>query len=305
VGFSVGRQPLLFQEGLLIDDTVDGIGLTRNTLQPTHTSNFRATLFWAWNEIGRSLAGGGNPEDGEAQMLALLTSTDTRRSTIDADLVYVVSDPRQVGAAPGAGPPPMAGPPPLIGGDMVAGGISFVQRIGKASTAFRALGSLAVDDTLATADGVLLFGELSWTPAHTHDHLYVNGFAAVDRFVSAARGPSSGGPLGRAGINFAAVGIGRYGAALSSEARDVVGGAVGYQRFFDETRRQLIVELGARVGTDETVADAVAATARYQTALGRRFVAVVDGFAGLRESPVPGAGDEELFGGRLELVLKF
>jgi len=298
IGFSVGRQPLLFQEGLLINDSIDGIGVTRNTLQPQGTSNLRATLFWGWNEVGRSVASGGNREDDDAQLYGLLTSTDLRRSTVDADLVWVHSKVRGGGG----------GPETATGGDLVAGGVSFVQRIGKTSTAFRLLGSYALDDTTDTADGLFLFSEASWSPPYGYDHLYVNGFWAVDEFVSAARGPASGGPLGRAGINFAAVGLGRYGAALSSRARDVAGGAVGYQRFFDHTRKQLLIELGARVGTADEVSSSVATTVRYQAALGRRFVVVVDGFIGRREAPTAGngaGGDETISGSRVELVLKF
>ena len=300
IGFSIGRQPLLFQEGLLINDSIDGIGVTRNTLQPHGTSNFRATLFWGWNEIDRSTTAGtaDNREDDGAQLYGLLTSTDLRRSTVDADLVWVRSAVRDGNR----------GPETATGGDLAAGGISFVQRIGKAATSFRVLGSYALDDTTDTADGLLLFSEASWSPPHGHDHLYVNGFWAMDEFVSAARGPATGGPLGRAGINFAAVGLGRYGAALSSRARDVAGGAVGYQRFFDHTRKQLLVELGARVGTADEVSDAVATTVRYQAALGRRFVVVVDGFVGRRETPASadvGSGDQTISGSRVELVVKF
>jgi hypothetical protein len=299
VGFSVGRQPLLFQEGLLIDDSIDGLGITRNTLQPRGTSNLRATLFWGWNEVGRGTTGAaaGNREDGDAHLFGLLTSTDVRWSTIDADLVWVRSEVRGDEADPAA----------AEGGDLLAGGVSFVQRIGKAATAFRVLGSRALDHTAETADGVLLFGESSWAPPGGHDHLYVNAFWALDEFVSAARGPAAGGPLGRAGISFAAVGLGRYGAALSSRARNVAGGAVGYQRFFDHTRKQLLVELGARVGTADEVADSVAATVRWQAALGRRYVVVLDGFAGVRDTPeaAGGSGSETLSGARVELVLKF
>jgi hypothetical protein len=283
IGFSVGRQPLLFQEGLLIDDSIDGIGLTRNTLQPKNTSNFRSTFFWGWNEVGRS-NGVANPEDDSAQLFGLLTSTDVRLSTVDADLVYVSSD----------------------AGDLLAGGISAVQRLGKASTSFRLLVSSALgDETALATDGVLLFSEISWTPQHSHDLVYLNSFWAFDEFSSAARGPSAGGPLGRAGINFAAVGLGSQGAALSARARDVAGAAIGYQRFFAGTRRQLIVELAGRVGTADAVADSYAATARYQAAFGRRFVFVVDGFLGSRQAVAPGARDQNLSGGRVELVLKF
>lgn len=298
IGFSVGRQPLLFQEGLLINDSIDGIGLTRNTLQPHGTSNFRATLFWGWNEIGRNATTGSgiaNREDGGAQLYGLLTSTDLLRSTVDADLVWVRSKVRG-----GDG-----GPETATGGDLAAGGISFVQRIGKAATSFRVLGSYALDDTAETADGLLLFSEASWSPPYGHDHLYVNGFWAMDEFVSAARGPATGGPLGRAGINFAAVGLGRYGAALSSRARDVAGGALGYQRFFDHTRKQLLVELGARIGTADEVSDSVATTVRYQAALGRRFVVVVDGFVGRRQAAAADGDDQTISGSRVELVVKF
>ncbi|MFQ5349270.1 MAG: hypothetical protein ACE5EG_02375 [Thermoanaerobaculia bacterium] len=292
VGFSIGRQPLLFQDGILIQDSIDGIGLTRNTLLPQGTSNFRATLFVGTNEVHRA-----NVEDRDAEMFALLTSTDVRRSTVDADLVYVRGGETT--------------------GDLVAGGVSFVQRIGTRNTTFRLLGSHAVDQETAQApDGALFFGELSWTPHYTDDLIYFTGFVAVDEFSSAARGPASGGPLGRAGINFAAVGLGSYGAPLSSRARDVAGGAFGYQRFYGPAkRRQLLAEVGLRVGTADDVSDSVAATVRYQMAVGRRLVLVWDGFAARRQGDlvlVPGqspalqrAPDVDLYGGRFELVVKF
>ena len=286
VGFSIGRQPLLFQEGMLIEDSIDGVGLTRNTLLPKGTSNFRATLFVGVNEIHRA-----NVEDRDAEMVALLTSTDVRRSTIDADLVYVSGGQIDEGQA---------------GGDLIAGGISAVQRIGTRNTSLRLLASHALDEeTFQATDGALLFGELSWTPHYTDDLIYFTAFVAVDEFSSAARGPATGGPLGRAGINFAAVGLGSFGAPLSSRARDVAGGAFGYQKFYGATkRRQLLAEVGLRVGTTADVADSAAAALRYQMALGRRMVLVWDGFVGQRDGGAF-AGGETLYGGRFELVVKF
>jgi hypothetical protein len=292
VGFSIGRQPLSFQDGMLIQDSIDGIGLTRNTLLPEGTSNFRATLFVGTGGIHRA-----NVEDRDAEMVALLTSTDFRRSTVDADLFYVSGS--------------------EASGDLLTGGISAVQRIGTRNTTFRLLGSYAVDrETAFATEGALLFGELSWTPHYTDDLVYFTGFVALDEFSSAARGPASGGPLGRAGINFAAVGLGSYGAPLSSRARDVAGGAFGYQKFWGAAkRRQLLAEVGLRVGTASEVADSFAGTLRYQMAVGRRLVLVWDGFVGQRQGGLlasPGGGaalgrapDETLYGGRFELVVKF
>ncbi|MCB1052117.1 MAG: hypothetical protein KDC71_16070, partial [Acidobacteria bacterium] len=56
-GFALGRQNLFFQEGLLVDDVVDGIGITRNSLQPKGTSNLRLTFFYGWGNIDRPASG--------------------------------------------------------------------------------------------------------------------------------------------------------------------------------------------------------------------------------------------------------
>ncbi|MEO1369805.1 MAG: hypothetical protein AAFX50_21695, partial [Acidobacteriota bacterium] len=134
-GFSVGRQDLLFQEGLLINDVIDGVGITRNTLLPGNTSNVRYTFFYGWNNIDTSF---GNERD--ADLFALLTSVDVPWSTIDADLAYLSADDAS--------------------GDMVAGGVSFVQRLGSTNSSFRVLASQAVDEETAfSTDGVLLFSE--------------------------------------------------------------------------------------------------------------------------------------------------
>ena len=278
VGFSVGRQPMFFQEGMLINDTLDGIGFTRNTLLPRNTSNFRTTIFYAWDNINVN-----NAERRSANLWAILTSTDFRRSTVDADVAYVQNHDGE--------------------DDLVAGGVSAVQRLGKTSSAFRVLGSMATDEeTSRSTDGVLLFSEMSWIPHYTYDHIYLTTFWAIDEYTPAARGvgPASSGPLGRAGINFAAAGIGSFGAPLSGRAREVAGGAVGYQKFFDSTRKQLLLEAGFRIGTASDVENAYAATARYQAAIGQHLVVVVDGFFGYREF-----SDETPYGGRLELVVKF
>ena len=279
-GFAVGRQPLLFQEGMLIDDSIDGIGITRNTLLPKNTSNFRATLYVGAENVHRS-----NVEDDEAELFGLLTSTDFRASTVDVDLAYVTGSD--------------------LTGDLAAVGVSAVQRLGKINTSFRLLASSALDqETAFSTDGVLLFSEVSWTPHYTHDLFYFTTFAALDEFSSAARGPATGGPLGRAGINFAAVGLGSFGAPLSSRARDVAGGAVGYQKFIGpQNRRQMLTELGVRTGLAGGVDDSAAVTIRYQAAAGRRVVLGVSGFGARVESAA--GGDDSRFGGRFEVTFKF
>ncbi|MDJ0841584.1 MAG: hypothetical protein QNK37_34065 [Acidobacteriota bacterium] len=267
IGFALGRQPLSFQEGMLINDTVDGLGLTRNSLLPGGTSNLRMTLFYAWNELN---------VDDDGQLFGFFTSADLRRSTLDVDAAWVDFDD--------------------TADDFGVVGVSAVQRIGAMATSFRVLGSFGEDINR----GYVFLAELARTPHGTHNHAYATAFAAVDNFTSASRGPASGGPLGRAGINFAGVGLGNYGAPLSGTASDVAGGAIGYQMFFNNNRRQLLVELGGRIGLENAVTDQFALTARYQIAMGRHLVWVFDTFLADREE-----SEDAMLGGRLELLVKF
>ena len=143
------------------------------------------------------------------------------------------------------------------------------------------------------------FGEISWTPPHTENLVYINSFWGIEEFASAARGPDAGGPLGRTGILFAAVGLGQYGAALGNRADDSVGAALGYQMFFDHTRKQLILEAGGRSSTDGEDEDIFAFGARYQQAMGQHTILQFDVFGGLPEE-----GDNT-WGARMELQFKF
>ena len=282
VGFSVGRQPIFFQEGILINDTMDGIGLTWNSLQPNKTSNFRSTFFYAWNNVDRN-----NLNLDSGNLFALFNAIDFPKSTVEIDVAHSTG---QNGF-----------------GDLTAVGISAVQRFGKVNTSFRVLASSLDENTNIslvpaefTGEGVLLFSEISWTPARTHDHAYVTTFWAFDTFNSIASGPANGGPLGRAGINFAGVGLGNYGSPLTAVASNVAGGAFGYQSFSHDTRRQLIVELGGRVGTEDFISDEAGLTIRYQVALARRFAVVIDGSV----SYVEGFDDDTFYGGRVELQVQ-
>ncbi len=276
-GFAVGRQPLFFQEGMLINDTIDAVGITRDTLLLPGGPDLRITALYGWDNIDRD----NNREDGSTHLFGVFTESDVRSSTIDVDAVYIYDN---AGRTSG-----------------LYWGASAVQRIGHLNTAFRMLGSYALDDkTPEISDGHLLFGEVSWTPPHTHDLAYINGFWGIDEFSSAARGPDTGGPLGRTGILFAAVGLGRYGAALGNRADDAVGAGVGYQMFLDKkNRRQLIFELGGRTSTTDDDEGRIAVGGRYQQAIGQHKILRFDLFGALPEE-----GDES-WGARVELQIKF
>ena len=285
VGFSIGRQPMSFQQGLLInEDCIDALTVTRNTLSGNGNLNLRTTAVYAWNAINRHSPSNGNINDDDAQMVGLFTESDFRESTVNADAAFVWSDNGT--------------------DDLVAVALSGIRRIsGFHNTYNSSLHVLASFPTNAESvfarQGELLFSQFSWTLHQTHDLVYLNGFWLIDQFTSAARGTLANGPLGQTGLLFSAAGLGRYGAPLGNRAGNVAGGSLGYQMFFDHTKQQIVLEIGGHQDTDGTNRSVVASGVRYQKALDQHWLAVIDGFVSKRE------GNDVAQGGRIELQMKF
>ncbi|MBI1902584.1 MAG: hypothetical protein HYS13_15895 [Planctomycetia bacterium] len=311
-GFSVGRIPIIAQQGLLInEDKVDavtvtrntlsgygnlarvstadkdsGVTVTRNTLSGYGNLNLRMTGVFAWDQIHRnSVTGRPNTRDHSSHMVALLTESDFYVATVNLDAVYVYSDGDT--------------------GDMFVFAASAIRRHylfhNTYNTSLHVLTSIPTRDTTPFADqGELFFAQTSWTPHRTEDLIYLNGFWAVDQFTSPARGTLAGGPLGQTGIIFAAPGLGRAGAPIGNSTNDVAGASLGYQLFFDETRRQVIWEFGGSKETNgPTNRGAVATALRYQRAYGQHSILILDGFVGKPE------GMDVVSGSRAELLIKF
>lgn len=284
--FSVGRQPLRFQEGLLINESaIDMVGLSKINLRLAELVNTRITGVYGWGDVDRL-----NRGDNSAKLFGLFTETDTRNQTIELDAIAVTADSSR--------------------GDGIYAGLGSTRRIGHYANTIRVLGSYPLgDETPFNQKGLLIHNQLGWTPpGHAHNWVYLNLFGTVGKFRSAARSPAAGGPLGQTGVLFAAVGLGRFGAALNNRADDAVGGSVGYQMFFDNHRKQLLLEGGGRYTYDKTGAlgarDAAALGARYQMALGRRFVLELSGFGSYTLSPLPSDVSAFDVGGRVEVTVK-
>ena len=277
-GFAVGRQPIFFQEGMMFNDTIDSIGITRDTVViPGASVDTRITALFGWDEVHRN----DNNEDDDAFVIGLFTETDFRPTTTSFDIAYVFSDDDD-------------------GGDGLFIGASATQRIGHWNTAVRGNLSVATgDESDAVSTGGLLFAETSRTLPYSDDVVYLNAFWGIDDFASAARDELAGGPLGRVGLLFAAVGLGAYGAPLSNQAQDVVGGSLGHQWFFNDHRTQVVLEAGGRIGTDSDVDHAVAVGGRVQQAVGARTLLRLDAFASAQENQDKGVG------ARAEVMLRF
>jgi hypothetical protein len=291
IGFSVGRQPIRFQEGLLVNDSVDAIGVTRNNLKTRRAVNYLVTFLYGWSDINRNTESTNvltrNAEADSARLIGLFNEVDLRASTVNLDIVYVSGGKFRGTDVNGV-------PAEVPGGDGVYLGVSLVQRLRTVNTAFRILKSVSVgqetpeDNVLAignpASDGWLALAELSWTPHRTNNLFYSTAFYAENSYRAAALNPDVQGPLERAGILFAGSPVGDP-AAISPVANESAGGAFGYQLFSSDSRRQVLIEFAARLSTQDcpdadSVCDphTVAAGVRYQRAIGRHGVFLVDGY---------------------------
>jgi hypothetical protein len=281
-GFSAGKQPLLMQDGLLLNDIIDSVGVVRNSLHTPWTSGLRLNLFWGWGGINRG--SGDNQKDKSARLYAGEAFADFFWGSIDLDAAYITAKERTGDGFYG-------------GAGMVTRGAVFGEMV---NWTLRVVGSKAIHhETAVDGSGALIFSEVGHTLASTLDYVYLNSFVAPGRFTSAARGPDKGGPLGRMGILFEAFELGRYGAALGSNAHDDAGAALGYQRFFSAFRRQIVIEFGGREAIAGGPRGALALGGKFQQAIGSHFLVELDSFAAAQRNLPPS------YGGRGEFVVKF
>jgi hypothetical protein len=287
-GFSVGRQPLTLQDGILANDnSVDMLTVTRNSILIPGGSTLRLSGLFSWGKIDRPFYTGPsvpNPQDRGALLFGLDAAADFPINTVEGDLLYESSS---------------------TYGNQFLAGIGTIQRIGKVNTTFRANTSVAIDaQNQKATSGTVLSAHLSYTLPGSEDLIYADGFWGIGRFNSAARDASAGGPLGGIGILTAAPAIGSFGAPLSNQADHAAGGAIGYQMFFGVLRRkQLIVEVGGREPTQSPGSVRQRAAGgigvRYQQAFGRRCILVLDTFGVARDQSAASTG------GRVEWLVKF
>ncbi len=278
IGFAIGKQPIFFQEGIMFNDTIDAVAITRDTIMFRDLSvDTRITGLIGFSDIDRD----DNLEDDNATVFGVFTETDFPKTTTNFDAAYVLSTGDE-------------------NGDGLYFGASATQRFGLWNTSFRANASFALEDeTEAVSTGGLLFAEISTTPIGTDDVAYGNFFWGIEEYASVARDELTGGPLGRVGLLFASVALGNYLAPLSNRADNVVGGSIGYQKFWNDSRTQVVLEVGGRKATATGTDDAAAIGARFQQRIGNRWIFQMDGFARWVEGP------DEGFGIRSELQTLF
>jgi hypothetical protein len=269
-GFTIGRQPIVFQEGILIADTIDAVGFVRNNLVFPNTSNLRISGMWAWNRLDRNDRARGV----KANMYGLFGFVDANISSYNLDAILVDDNGN---------------------GDGFYLGASSIQRLrgwGGISTAFRINSSFALEDEIGgnvIGDGTLVTAEISSLVAGSDDIVYFNTFAGIDNYTQAGREQILGGPLANTGILFASPNLSTHGAEINPFTDDVVGFAMGYQAFYDHHRRNLILEIASRKAT-KGESDALGLGFQLQQAVGRRIQLQLESFYTFQENQNDASG---------------
>ncbi len=259
LGFSIGRQALTFQNAIMINETVDAVGLVRNNIRFAGISGMRSTAIYSWNELNR----GDARLNRQAEMFGFFNSIDTPKHTFNMDMIYIADG--------------------LRDGDSFNIGASAIQRLGHYNTTFRVNSSFAEGTSTAKAgSGTMLSSEVSWTPYRSDDIIYVNSFVVDGNYTQAGREPIVGGALSGMGILFAGPGVGNFGAELNNFTNNVAGLAIGYEAFWSDDpsthnhRKSLTLEIAGRKDLDGSGFDDVAFGFEFRTRLAQRIQFQVD-----------------------------
>lgn len=299
-GFTVGRQPLIFQDGILLNDTQDTVGIVRNNIRLPGVSNWRSSFNYAWNSVSRGATGinNGGEAEGDLQQFGWFNSFDTEFKTWNVDLIYTLDD--DDGSE-------------VEDGDSLHAGISIAERIGRYSLTWRANGSYAIEEESdLVTNGALLSTELSWTPHRSDDTVWINPFVSLGNFTQAGReNVDGGGPLAALGILFASPNLGAFGSELDNKANDNFGGAIGYQAFWNDHWTNLGLEIAGfkDLGLEDELQQGfewqVGVGFQAQQKVTQQSLVQIEGFYALQEGEGDIEVDSDAYGGRLEFLYQF
>lgn len=284
--FTVGLVPLLYQNGIWMEDAVTGaaFALPARHSNLLNWSNYDATFFAVFDQLNSPAFG---TDENAAQAFGTAWFIEAYGGYIESGYAYVRD--RNVDAL-----------------SYHNATISFTRRyFDRISNSVRVIVNAGQDlpDQDRTADGVLLLFENSWI---TDDPLrfvpYANFFVGFDRPQSVARAGVSGGILRNTGINFDTDGLNGF-ATLDPTGSDTAGGSIGVDLIGQQLDRQWLVEAtyltphgskNPRVPDDQ-----FGLGTRYQFPISHRTLIRMDALYGWRR------GIEDVYGTRIEYRWKF
>ncbi len=292
--FALGLMPLLFQNGIWVEDAFTGFAATAPALnsRALDISNMDFTIFAGFDKVTTAavLDNDGLVADHQVNLFGVT-------GFVEAGEVYYEFGYGYVDADDG-----------LRDQSYHNVTVAFSRRYaGLLSNSIRLIGNFGQDRQVngrRNANGLLILVENSLiTNLPTTLVPYFNMFFGFDKPQSLARAGGAGGVLKNTGINFETDGLTNF-PKLDDTANDTFGGALGVSYLFN-LDQQLVVE-GATVQTNSRSnavrvarGDEYALGVRYQLPLTKAWIVRADAMYGWRTA------DENLGGARLAIRRKF
>ena len=291
--FAIGFMPLLFQNGIWLDDAFVGAAFAIPAMNsPKYDiSNMDISFFTGFDKVTTAALknGAGQIEDSKGNVFGVNAFVETRQGYLEAGYGFI--DDKRNGNI-------------LSGFDHHSLTAAWTKRYrGKLSNSIRGIwtfGQTPNGGNTQTADGFVILIENSLITSKPSTLIpYGNFYVGVDRPQPLVRG--NDGLLKNTGIVFETDGLTGF-PKLDSSAQDVFGGAIGIQYLFDLSRQAVfevatVQPFGGQSAT--IVGDQYGLSARYQHNLNDRWLIRTDAMIGILNNA------ENISGIRLELRRKF
>jgi hypothetical protein len=292
---SFGLMPLLFQNGVWIEDAFTGVAFAIPALNSPSLdiSNMDFSFFAGFDKVSNPgiVDNDGAVADHNVNIYGAATFIEAREGYLEAGLAHLDGE---------AGLDDQS-----FSSATLAFSKRYWARLSNSTRVVYTFGQDRDNNAQQTADGVIFLIENSlitskpstWVP-------YMNFFAGFDRPQSAARAGGAGGILKNTGINFETDGLTGF-PKLDDTGHNTFGGALGMEYLF-ALNRQLVVEAAAFQVIDgenepgrAARGDEYALGLRYQFPLNEAWIFRSDVMHGWRME------DENLAGLRFEIRRKF
>jgi hypothetical protein len=287
--FSVGLMPLVFQNGIWMEDAFTGaaFSIPAKNSAALGWSNFDFTFFFGMDRLTNPVAGS---EKIDKPMIAGMNAfIEANKGYWEAGYAYLT-------------------PTTDTGRVLHSAALSFTRRYGgRISNSWRYIGSFAQEKVAGSGaatdkSGHLFLLENSLiTKNPTAFVPYLNLFYGLGSPVSAARDPGAGGILKNTGLNFEGDALTAF-PSLDPTASDAAGGALGLNMLGSKLNNQIVLEVAAQYPTEKRPSMPgvqYAAGIRGQRVLNKAMLVRIDAMFGKRE------GLTDIRGARLELRYKF
>ncbi len=292
--FAVGLMPLLYQNGVWLEDAFTGFAFAIPALNsPTlDISNMDFSFFFGFDKVTTPaiVAADGAAADHNVSIYGAAAFIEANQGFWELGMAYI------------------DGKDSFDEFDYLNLTLAFSKRYGAwLSNSVRVIWNVSQDPTVGqqTADGVIFLVENSLITELPSTLLpYFNVWAGFDRPQAAARAGAAGGVLRNTGINFESDNLTGF-PTLDASGQDTFGGALGLQYLF-ALDRQIVVEVATVqvMGSDNepgrpAAGDEYAAGVRYQFPLSEAWILRADAMYGARVE------EADIAGARLEIRRKF